>query len=92
MAYITMGPKRGARRRGLGDDTSGTTDFLSSITGAVDPSTGLPIILEIGFGLLGALFLMSYAGGVQKRYKRRGQKKRRVTARKAALQAELAAL
>lgn len=74
----------------MGQDDSG--DVLSSITGSLDPSTGLPIVLEIGFGLLGALFLMSWAGGVQRRYSRRGKKKRTVKARKAALKAELAAL
>lgn len=90
MAYVTQGPTRRARRRGMGQDDSG--DVLSSITGSLDPSTGLPIVLEIGFGLLGALFLMSWAGGVSKGYKKSRKKRLTTKARRAALKAQLAGL
>lgn len=90
MAYVTQGPTRRARKRGMGDDDG--SDLFFSITSAVDPSTGIPIVLELGFGLLGAFFLMSWTGGVNKTYKRSRKKKLTTKARKASLKAQLAGL
>jgi hypothetical protein len=81
-----------SNRRGLGD-TAG--DVLSSLS-STDTFTGLPVMWELGLGLLGAAFLMKFVGGKvgekRRSYKRSTAQKAKVAARRAALQAELAAL
>jgi hypothetical protein len=76
------------QRAGLGD---ATTDILGSLD---TPSsiTGLPILWELGLGLLGVAFLLSYTGKGWKRATRRRRIRKRAKARKAALKAELAAI
>jgi hypothetical protein len=65
---------------GLGQDL---TDEIGDAFDASDPSTGLPIAFELGFALLIGIYIWSWAGGVNKTYKRAKRKRaprRRATA------------
>jgi len=80
--YITAGPTRGARRRRLGQDDSGTaadqfsinipqtTLTLPTVPAAYEDTstfTGLPVVWEIGLGLVGAFFLAKFVGSAKRR-------------------------
>jgi hypothetical protein len=75
-------------KRGLGDTS---TDLLASISSS-DTLTGLPVLWEIGLGLLGTAVLLSYAGKGRKSYRRYSRQRKARSVRKAQLRAELAAL
>lgn len=74
--------------RGLGDIS---TDLLTSLS-TTDTLTGLPILWEVGLGLLGVAVLLSYAGKGRKSYQSYSRKRKQRRIRKAQLRAELAAL
>jgi len=77
------------RNVGLGQDVTGD---LTSWTAGTDSATGLPILVELGIGLLGTILLVRLAGRSRKRYKSYSRKRSQTQARRAALKAELAAL
>jgi hypothetical protein len=64
--YVTMRP----RRRGMGDLTTTITDLLPDAYSDTSTVTGLPLIWEIGLGLLGGVLLLSFAKKTGRRVRR----------------------
>jgi hypothetical protein len=81
------------QRSGLGDMSTDmlSTDLLSSLSSS-DTLTGLPILWEIGLGLLGAALLMSWGKKTTGKVRRYSRQRKARSVRKAQLKAELAAL
>jgi hypothetical protein len=85
MGYIDIHQGR------LGDINETFSSVGDTLSGT-DPSTGLPIYLELIGGVLGALLLARVVGGAKKNYRRSRRKSAQTKARRAALKAQLAAL
>lgn len=72
----------------LGD----VSDDLLGTLESQDSTTGLPLIWELGLGLIGAIVVLSYAGKARKSYSKSSKARARKKLRKARLKAELASL